>query len=114
MGMYISIGKDTGWGLTSGLFDIITESTRELFSTKQYGCMKSIYETFDDQGQSFIVLDSVNSDCFNLFYRHCEAAMKVFPDSPQGKIPPPESIPGILWNWSEILRLMREDPRFKA
>ncbi|WP_159565322.1 hypothetical protein [Budvicia diplopodorum] len=114
MGMYISIGKNTGWGLTSGLFDIITESTRELFSAEQYGCMKSIYEAFDDQGQSFIVLDSVDRDCFNLFYRHCKAAMEAFPDSPRGKISPLKSISGILWNWSEILRLMREDSRYRG
>lgn len=113
MGMYISIGKDSGWGTSGGVFDCIVESTREMFTKDERACMEAIYGTLDNEGQSFIVLDRVDSTCFNLFYRHCEDAMKEFPHSERGKIPPPDHIPGILWNWSEVLRLMREDPRYK-
>lgn len=114
MGMYISIGNGRGWGTSSGVFDCIVESTRERFAEDQQVCMKSIYESLDERGYQGIMLgDALDSACFNLFYRHCEAAMKEFPHSERGKIPPPEHIPGILWNWSEVLRLMREDPRYK-
>ncbi|GFM70303.1 hypothetical protein PSCICL_12950 [Pseudomonas cichorii] len=113
MGMYISISNGSGWGGAGGVFDCIVESTRELFGKDQYGCMRKIYEALDEQAQSFIVLDDVASECFNLFYSHCKTAMDSFPESSRGKKVPENHIPGILWNWSEVLRLMREDIRYK-
>ncbi len=113
MGMMVSINEEEGFVTSGGVFDCIVENTRLLFTEDQKGCVWEIYKTLDEQGQSFIVLDYVDADCFNLFYRHCEAAMKAFPESERGKIPPPSHIPGILWNWSEVLRLMREDPRYR-
>lgn len=112
MGMYISVNEHEGWTLSSGIFDCIVESTREVFSRDHMDCMKKIYKSLDDEGQSFIVLDYVDSYCFNLFYRNCKRAMDDFLSSPRGKSVRPTSIAGIFWNWAEVLRLMREDPRY--
>lgn len=112
MGMYISIGNDSGWALTFGIFDCIVESTREIFSCEDMNCMKKIYKSLDDEGQSFIVLDDVDVNCFNLFYKNCRLAMDDFLNSSRGKSVRPTSVAGILWNWAEFLRLMREDPRY--
>ena len=113
MGMYISINESSGWGTSGGVFDCIVEGTRALFTHDQYSCMRKIYDSLDEQAQSFIVLDNITGDCFSLFYSHCEAAMKIFPESDRGKLVSENHIPGILWNWSEVLRLMREDVRYK-
>ncbi len=110
--MCILIRNGIGLSLSSGLFDIITESTRENFSSLDSDCILEIYKYNDEQCQGFIALNDVDIDCFNLFYQHCETAMKGFLESPRGKIPPPNYIPGILWHFEEVLRLMREDPRF--
>lgn len=75
--------------------------------------MRQIYASLDEQAQSFIVLDKVSDKCFNLFYRHCKMAMDNFVDSSRGKIVPEDHIPGILWHWSEVLKLMREDSRYE-
>lgn len=113
MGMYISINDGSGWGASSGVFDCIVEGTRNFFTSDQAGCMRKIYEALDEQAQSFIVLDNVSDECFNLFYCHCKLAMDSFSESDRGKMVPEKHIPGILWNWSEVLRLMREDRRYK-
>ncbi len=110
--MYIFIEEAKLFRLSNGVFDIITESTREQFISEERGCMSVIYTFFDEQGQDFISLDAADFGCFNLFYRHCESAMKAFPESPRGKIPPSDRIPIILSSWEELLGLMREDPRF--
>lgn len=113
MGMYISVNDGSGWGTSGGVFDCIVEGTRAFFTKDEESCMRRIYEALDEQAQSFIVLDNVTGECFNLFYRHCKAAMDNFSESVRGKSVPQDHIPGILWNWAEVLRLMREDPRYK-
>jgi hypothetical protein len=60
-----------------------------------------------------IAFDEGSKQDFNHFYVCCKKAMEAFPQSERGKIPPPSHMPGILWNWSEVLRLMREDPRYE-
>ncbi|MDQ7760260.1 hypothetical protein ACM9XD_06205 [Xanthomonas sacchari] len=110
--MYISINQGNGWGTSGGVFDCIVESTREMFPASQLDCMKEIYNSLDEEGQSFIVLGDVGASCFNVFYAHCKKAMEQFPESERGRSVPFSHIPGILWNWSEVLRLMREDPRY--
>lgn len=112
MGMYIAINRSAGWGTSRGVFDCIVEATRKLFSDSEMGCMSEIYSPLDEQGQSFIALDEVDSHCFKLFYRKCKLAMEDFPNSEHGRFVPQDHLPGILWNWSEVLRLMTEDPRF--
>ncbi|MCS3808633.1 hypothetical protein FHY19_001658 [Xanthomonas arboricola] len=112
MGMYISISNKVGWTLPFGMFDCIIESTRELFSCESMGCIKKIYKSLDDEGQSFVILDDVDINCFNLFYENCSRAMDDFLNSSRGKSVRPTSVAGILWNWAEVLRLMREDPRY--
>jgi len=69
--MYISIGGEEGLSLTSGVFDCIVETTREMFSRGECKCLNFIYESYDDEGQSFIKLDSVDVGCFNVFYKNC-------------------------------------------
>ncbi|WP_414910851.1 hypothetical protein [Pseudomonas sp. IT-P44] len=113
MGMYISINDNSGWGTSGGVFDCIVEGTRKFFTKNQESCMRAIYEALDEQAQSFIILDKVSDECFNLFYRHCKTAMDGFPESERGKLVPESHIPGVLWNWSEVLRLMREDSRYE-
>lgn len=113
MGMYISIGEGTGWSASGGVFDCIVESTRDLFKADEQCCLKAIYTPLDEQGQSFIVLDYVDGACFNLFYFYCKKAMDEFPLSERARMLMKNRIPGILFGWSEVLRLMREDPRYK-
>jgi hypothetical protein len=112
MGMYISIGENTGFGTSGGKFDCIVESTRVVLKKRSPETIKPVYKSLDDEGQSFIVLDYINGDQFNIFYKCCKEAMEAFPNSERGKKLPPERMPAILWNWSEVLRIMREDPRF--
>lgn len=113
MAMYICIGRGTGWSTSGGVFDCIVEPTRNLFKATEQCCLNEIYSPLDEQGQSFIALDTVDGDCFNLFYSYCKKAMEEFPISERAKIVPESHIPGILWNWSEVLRIMREDPRYR-
>jgi len=112
MGMYIAISRSAGWGTSGGVFDCIVEATRKNFNSCQAGCMSEIYRPLDEQGQSFIALDEVDAHCFKIFYENCKLAMEGFSNSERGRFVPRDHIPGILWNWSEVLRLMREDPRF--
>lgn len=112
MGMYIAIARGIGWSGSSGVFDCIVEGTRTKFLDINRSCMDSIYTTLDDQGQSFIALDEVGAVCFNIFYRLSEKAMDEFADSERGRTIPQDHVPGILWHWSEVLRMMRDDPRF--
>jgi len=114
MGMYIAINDSKGWGCSGGVFDCIVEGTRPYLQAVDCVCVKDIYQTLDDEGQSFIVLDDVDADCFMKFYRACEAGMNGFPTSERGHDVPASHVPGIVWHWSEVLRLMREDPRFSA
>ncbi|MGE7955214.1 hypothetical protein ACQKQA_01215 [Pseudomonas sp. NPDC089530] len=114
MGMYISIGAGTGWSTSGGVFDCIVEPTRRLFKPDEQCCLSEIYSALDEQGQSFIVLDAIDEGCFNLFYCYCKKAMEEFPLSERGRIVPENHIPGILWNWSEVLRIMKEDPRYRG
>ncbi len=113
MSMFISINEEGGWGTSNGIFECIVENTREMFSGEQKECVKAIYETLDEQGQTFIALDHVDVDCFNLFYHYCDAAMKIFPESERGKVPDPDYVPVILRDWEDFLRLMRDDPRYR-
>lgn len=112
MGMYISISKNAGWGTSGGVFDCIVEAARKQFGSSQTACMSEIYSPLDEQGQSFIALDEVDARCFKLFYKNCKRAMDEFPSSEHGEFIPIDHLPGILWNWSEVLKLMSEDPRF--
>lgn len=112
MGMYISISAESGWDGSGGVFDCIVEATRGLFSKEDEVCKEEIYRPLDEQGQSFIALDAVPSRCFNVFYKKCKIAMDNFSESDRGRLVPPEHVAGILWNWGEVLRLMREDPRY--
>ncbi|QXH40984.1 MAG: hypothetical protein ACQZ2J_10330 [Pseudomonas piscis] len=118
MAMFISIGEGggppgAGWSTSGGVFDCVVEATRKLFKDDEHCCLKAIYTPLDEQGQNFIVLDYVDVSCFNLFYSYCNRAMEEFPLSERAKIVPESHIPGILWNWSEVLRSMREDPRYR-
>lgn len=118
MAMYISIGDGNGppgvgWSTSGGVFDCIVESTRMLVQPDEQCCLRDIYAPLDEQGQNFIVLDYVDESCFNLFYSRCKQAMEGFPSSDRAKIVPESHIPGIVWNWSEVLRIMREDPRYR-
>lgn len=113
MGMYIAICEGVGWATSRGIFDCIVEGTRDRFGSEYGECARKIYSPLDEQGQSFVVLSDVDADCFNMFYFYCEQAMELFPKSNAGKLVPADHIKGILWNWSEVLRLMREDSRFE-
>ena len=68
MGMFISINENGGLSTSSGVFDCIVESTREKFTEEQRNCKKAIYETLDEEEQSFIALNYIDDDCFNLFH----------------------------------------------
>ena len=113
MGMYVSIGEGTGWSASGGVFDCIVEATRGLFKEDEQCCLKSIYAPLDEQGQSFIVLDYVDEVCFNLFYAYCKMAMDEFPFSQRAEIITEARVPGVLFGWSELLKIMQADPRYR-
>jgi hypothetical protein len=114
MGMYIAIADGLGLALTRGLFDCIVESTRACCSAKDSDCLLKVYEALDEQGQSFISLRDVDALCFNVFYVACKKAMNVFSESEVGRSVPFDHLEGILWNWREVLALMRTDVRFRG
>ena len=89
----------------------IVEETRSLFQDCEQRCVKEIYESLDDF-QQFISLVNADEECFNMFYRYCKQAMNEFPNSERVQIPDKEYIPVILGDWAEVLRMMREDPRY--
>lgn len=112
MSMYISIGGEEGLSLTSGVFDCIVETTREMFSRGECKCLNFIYESYDDEGQSFIKLDSVDVGCFNVFYKNCKKAKEVFPETELGKLTRERgTIDLVFQQWEEVLKIMREDER---
>ncbi len=111
--MYVAIARGVGVFFSEGIFDCIVESTRVGFENREEGCRKEIYASFDEQGQNFITLDCVGISCFNLFYGHCRRAMECFPTSERAKDLSEHRIPIILSHWSEMLRVMREDPRYR-
>lgn len=118
MVMFVSIGGGNGslgvgLSLSGGVFECIVEETRKRFKDDEQFCVKEIYTPLDEQGQNFIVLDYVDECCFNLFYFYCKKAMEDFPLSERAKLVPENHIPGILWNWAEVLRVMREDSRYR-
>ncbi|RRW52128.1 hypothetical protein EGJ55_22505 [Pseudomonas moraviensis] len=114
MGMYIAIADGVGRALTRGVFDCIVERTRACYLANDSECMLKIYEPLDEQGQSFISLRDVDVLCFNVFYIACEKAMNSFPESEMGKSVPFDHLEGVLWNWREVLGLMRTDDRYRG
>ena len=115
MSKFICINENGGWSGPTGIFECIVEETRKLFTDGEQKYVQEIYQSLDEQFQSFIVLDYVDETCFNLFYNHCKKAMDRFPDSERGsKIREKPVMPLILQNWAELLRIMRDDPRYRT
>ncbi|MCZ4322771.1 hypothetical protein [Pseudomonas anguilliseptica] len=110
--MDIIVSKGVGWSTSAGVFDCIVESTRKLLLVFGEDGVREIYGCYDEQGQAFIALDSVGMKLFNQFYCCCERAMKEFPSSERAAIIPVDHVAGVLWNWSELLKLMRADARY--
>lgn len=113
MGMYIAIADGVGWAASSGVFDRIVESTRVYLEEADSACFRKIYSPLDVEGQSFIVLRDVGKECFNEFYCCCEKAMLSFSGSNAVQEIPNDHLEGVLWNWGEVLKLMRHDPRYE-
>lgn len=114
MGMYIAIADGVGWATSRGVFDCIVEGTRIYLESVDKTCFGRIYESLDEQAQSFIVLRDIEEECFNKFYFCCEKAMLEFPHGDADQKIPSDHVEGILWNWGEVLNLMRHDSRFRA
>ena len=114
MSMDIWIGDNGWWSTTSGVFECIVEETRSHFKNSEQEHMKKIYMPLDEWYQGYIDLREINEECFNMFYNYCKKAMDGFLDSDRGKIPEKDRIPIILGNWAEVLRIMREDPRYRG
>ncbi|MCL1790835.1 MAG: hypothetical protein FWG40_05675 [Peptococcaceae bacterium] len=122
MGMYIYIGKEASWHsdnclpyleTSAGIFECIVEETRGLFKDSEQKYVEEIYQPLDEWGQNYISLEDVDKEGFSLFGDYCKKAMEDFPNSETGKSVPSEGMPVILVNWSELLRIMREDPRYR-
>ena len=111
--MDVIIDQETIWGTSTGIFECIVDGTRSLFRDSELRCEKEIFASVD-HFQQFLALDELDEECFNLFYSHCKKAMEEFPSSETGKSVPQEGMPVILVNWSELLRIMREDPRYRG
>ena len=50
--------------------------------------------------------------CFNLFYAYCKKAMDEFPFSQRARVITEARVLGVLFGWSELLRIMQADPRY--
>ncbi|PMX00794.1 hypothetical protein C1X59_14585 [Pseudomonas sp. FW215-R2] len=111
--MYIAIADGVGWATSSGVFDCIVEGTRIYLEGTDRACLRRIYRSLDEEAQNFIVLKSVEVECFNKFYFCCKKAMLDFSGSNAAHEIPSDHLEGILWNWDEVLKLMRHDPRYR-
>ncbi|MDR2736101.1 MAG: hypothetical protein LBB49_00880 [Gracilibacteraceae bacterium] len=111
--MTIWINSNKAWSTQSGIFECIVEETRSLFKDSEQRYVREIYKPLDDY-QQFIELGGADDEGFNLFYKYCKQAMDEFPDSERGKIPDKEYLPVILGQWSGVLRIMSEDPRYRG
>jgi hypothetical protein len=114
MAMHFSIARGTmGWSTNRLVFTAIVEKTRLGFKPSEQTCMNSIYNLFDIGATDALVFDLAESPtCFNLFYLHSQAALQSFTAADFKSGIDPDWVPQIRWEWEEVLKLMRADPRY--
>ena len=99
---------------TTTIFRCIFKRVEASFKADELGCSEKCLEY---QGNEGLIWDDIEKDCFNILYLRCEQALSKFPDQEwldyekQG----PDRRRGwtsIVWQWREILDMMKLDKRF--
>ena len=114
MDIFINYNDNGWWSSKTGIFECIVEETRSPFKDSEHECLKTIYLPYDEWYQGYIDLRHVDEKCFNLFYSYCMQAMSDFSNSERSKILDKEFLPVILFQWSAVLMIMRDDSRYRG
>ena len=120
-GKHLFISEDTSipgekrrWVTTAIIFNNIFERVDACFKDDERGCAE---ECLEWKGLDGLIWFDIEKDCFNILYLRCEQALSKFPDQEwldYEKLDP-ERRRGwttIVWEWREILEMMKLDKRF--
>ncbi|MDR6856820.1 hypothetical protein [Variovorax guangxiensis] len=102
---------------STGVFDVITEGTRKHFRKEEEACARHCFFRLDEECQQYITLDEVHPACFNIFVRACEAGLAEYQTTgitAWGVQHEVTRVQGIAWEWSELIKKLRADPRYMA
>lgn len=100
----------------TGVFEIITEAVRKHFAPGNAECLRDCFRRLDEEFQEYITLDEVSADCFNLFVQACEAGLAEYESTGMtawGVQHEPVRVRGIAWEWSELIKKLHADPRYR-
>ena len=110
-----SIPKDKRMLVTTGIvFNNIFARIDACFKQDERGCSE---KCFEEHGIDGLIWDDIETDCFNVLYVRCEQALSKFPDQEwldYEKLDPEvrRGWTTIVWEWREILDMMKLDKRF--
>ncbi len=102
----ILIGEKSGVSMGSQFFIPIIERTREEFRPDEAAFMEHIYQPYDHEGMSFIVLDDLPKVAFLAFCRAAEAAFEKHRKQSGSQCPE--------LAWSELFEKLKLDPRYET
>src|SRR4051812_10672655 len=60
---------------STGVFEVITEGTRQHFKAGQESCARQCFLKLDEHSQEYISLDGLDVECFNMFVKACQAGL---------------------------------------
>ena len=110
-----SIHEDKRMLITTAIiFNNIFKRVDACFKAEERLCAE---ECLEWKGIDGLIWDDIEKDCFNVLYLRCEQALSKFPDQEwlDYEKQDPERRRGwttIVWEWREILEMMKLDKRF--
>ena len=102
----ILIGEKSGVSMGSQFFIPIVERTREEFHPEEAEYMERIYQPYDHEGMSFIVLDDLPKVAFIAFCRAAEAAFEKHRKQSGSQCPE--------FALAELFEKLKLDPRYET
>ena len=104
-----------GFAYNTLVFEVITEGMRAEIGDSDRECMKLCFEDLDDFGMDYICLYEIDSKCFNIFRKVCEAGLesiKKTRDVKNDYKASSEEVDAFIENWEELTAALRRDPRY--
>ena len=101
---------------TAIIFNNIFARIDACFKADEIGCSE---KCFEEHGIDGLIWDDIEKDCFNVLYVRCEQALSKFPDQEwldYEKLDPEvrRGWTTIVWEWREILEMMKLDKKYKS
>ena len=102
------------WVTSRTIFNNIFKRVDACIKADERGCAE---ECLEWKGIDGLIWDDIETDCFNVLYVRCEQALSKFPDQEwldYEKLDPEvrRGWTTIVWEWREILDMMKLDKRF--